>query len=135
MALVVTKAGARFLLDAQFTFTPCRMHLYQNDVTPDVDTVVGDLTECDFGGYTSLSVAGWSVAITVSDHAKTFANLLQWQHDLAGASNDIYGYWIEDANTADLLWVERDPAAPVDISVTNPLYQVIPTFTRISEFP
>ncbi len=133
MPLVVPKVGAIFLLDQQNGIF-YEMHLYKNDLTPDLDTVVSDFTEADFGGYAALTITGWSAAITVADHAKSIANMCQFTHDGGGSANNIYGYYVVVQGSGELVWAERDPNAPVLIDAAHLLYQVITAFTRISEF-
>lgn len=38
-------------------------HLYQNDFTPDENTLLTDLVECDFTGYVAVAVAFGAVGI------------------------------------------------------------------------
>ena len=49
-------------------------HLYKNDLTPDKDTVLGDLVEANFSGYSAVTVTAWnygSIGLDAEDRAFT----------------------------------------------------------------
>jgi len=109
--LVISNPGERLLLDWALrlsTAPALKLKLYSNDWTPDADTVVADLTECTFGGYSahSLTRAAWIAATTDTDGtAKTAQSAVNWT---VSSSGNVYGYWVEtDEATPVLVWAER----------------------------
>lgn len=51
------------LLGSTSVSSTCYLRLFQNDITPDVDSVFSDFTTCTFNGYTtkSLSRGSWTI--------------------------------------------------------------------------
>jgi len=113
MALVICDAGELRLLDLMLktaldvdeTFT---LHLFKNDITPDASSAVGDFTEADFTGYSSVSLlrATWTSAVTDTGVATTqYGNSpLSWS--CTGSGNTVYGAYVLDGN-GDLVWAEK----------------------------
>lgn len=87
------------------------LRLYQNDYTPNLGTVIGDLTEATFTGYAAVDVAEFSSTRLRSDVAgnayyvdPAVATFLQTGTTI---TNTVYGYYLTDATGADLLAVGR----------------------------
>ena len=111
------------------------VHLYQNDVTPDRDTVLGDLTECAFTGYATRDVPVADFTLTgVVAHVGGIQALPVANTNASGGAVTVYGYFITDETDAILLAVARDDAAPVSVPVGDP-YLVVPilgTYSSLS---
>src|SRR6185369_1853146 len=90
-------------------------HLYKNDLTPDKDTVLGDLVEADFSGYSSVTVTAWnygSISLDAEDRAFTTGTPdAVFTHSGGATDNDIYGYYVL-GNSGELMWVQRYDDAP-----------------------
>src|SRR5689334_12099590 len=72
------------------------LHLYQNNYTPVAGSSSANFTECDFGGYASVNLSGWSsVAIDGSDRGYQTASLASFIAD-GSSSNTVYGYYMLD---------------------------------------
>ncbi len=135
MALKVPDPSERALLDAltgSTLLTGCHVRLYKNNYTPVDATVVGDLTAADFQGYSQANLASPAAATTVSNKAVTSWDQVTYTKGAGGTGNSIYGYYVVDS-AGNLLWAERDPAAPVDMSVDGNQYKVTPKLTLNSE--
>lgn len=83
------------------------LHLYQNNLTLDESTVIGDFTECDFTGYTQVTLTNtsWSEAGIVDGVAYSWYGNDPLEYTCASGSNMIYGYYVTN-ETGDLLWCE-----------------------------
>lgn len=109
------------------------MHLYKNDYTPVAGSTLGSFTEADFNGYASQTITTWSAASTSASVCSSTATALTWTKSAGGTTNNVYGYYVEDAD-GELLWAERDPSAPGRLSATGDTYTVTPEFQLVSEF-
>ena len=138
MSLVVCQDGDKLILDsitAGIFFKNYVWHLYKNNYTPVVTSVLGDFTEADFDGYKSgLTVTSWTAAAISSSHAVSTGNVLTWTKAAGATSNNIYGVYVSDSGGKTLCYAERDPSAPVSMSVTGATYSYTPSFSTISEF-
>lgn len=110
----------------------CEVGLFQNDLTPDIDTGPGDVVDADFSGYGLLTANNWTGAFIFGDGAKSTSDLLQFEHDGGATDNDIYGYYVN--LDGDLVWLERFDAAPVVMAAGSPPIIIIPAFTLRSLF-
>lgn len=70
--------------------------LFQNDITPDADTVIGDFTEADYSGYASQDLDWGSTPDTDSD-GRAFAITQELAFPVASSgSQTVYGWYAED---------------------------------------
>ena len=104
------------------------VHLYQNDVAPGPDTVVGDLTEADFSGYAASAAlvfggpfqnADGEIEMDLPSH--------QFDHSGGAVANVIFGYYVLTTG-GDLLFAERFAASIPMIVITNSIV-VLPRFS------
>ena len=109
------------------------IHLFQNNYTPVDGTVVGDFVEATFDGYGSQGVSTWGSPTIVGPRGQTQAASNTWTKAAGTNPNLIYGYYILDG-AGNLLWAERDPAAPIPMNVAMDTYTITPGFTTRSEF-
>ena len=81
-----------------------QLKLYTNNITPTVNTVVGDLTECADGGYSAyaLTPASWTVAWDTDHSGATFTvdNTITF-----AASASIYGAYLTNADGTVLMGI------------------------------
>lgn len=110
MPLVVPDVGELYILAAWISgFPPSSLfvRLYQNNYTPLDSTILSDLTVATFSGYSQQSVT-LGTPTEVANKAKTVGTAPQvFTHNGGGTSNTIYGYYVVDTSTGDLVWVER----------------------------
>ena len=94
------------------------LRLYQNDMTPTPNSVVGDFTIADFGGYTSKTIATWGDPwIDALGRAITLAPTQTWAATGVAPSNLVYGWYFLDVN-GDLALAGRFDA-PVSMGVVT----------------
>lgn len=93
--------------------------LFQNDFTPNVNTVLADFTEADFSGYASVNqVATWLTPFVDANGIPRMMNAqMQFDHDGGVTANAIFGYWVEKAITGELLWAERFVDGPFNLAL------------------
>lgn len=92
------------------------LNLFQNDITPTKDTVVGDLDVATFDGYAPKTLTTWGAAYLGPDgRVYTVAPSQQWNPTGAVTPNVIYGYWIED-KAGTLVMAGRFDDGPVPMN-------------------
>lgn len=140
MAAVHSHIGLKFALDtylAGVITAAFRLHLFVNAITPDVDTVIGDLVEADninFPGYAAQDLTPYGAAFDDGDHARSTAATYTFTVSSPGPGLDIYGYFVTDSSDGGLYWCERDPDAPVAIgTVAGSTYKVTPNLSDTNE--
>jgi len=115
MTLVLQDGGLTRKLEdlrAAWNSTALKMHLYSNNFTPLVTSVVGDFTECTFSGYSSQNIVTWGAASVASHIGKIQAAPITFTRSTSGASQNVYGYYVTDAAGTVLEWAELDPSGP-----------------------
>lgn len=104
-------------------YTGAKLHLFSNDITPNRDTVLADLTETLASGVVG-QVVTWSVAFfdPEGNPVSTIGELLFIQ---TGATNgDVFGAYLTNGASNKLLWSARLDPAPfhfIGIGTTLPL--------------
>lgn len=90
-------------------------HLYTNNVTPDRDTVLGDLTEMTAAGYVEITVDDSDFSLDgVAAHVGSLLAAPIAFENTSGGALDAYGYFATNAAGDELLAVARFDAAPVN---------------------
>ncbi len=102
------------------------VHLYRVDHVPAAGDLVTDYVEADYEGYAAQAATTWSAALTLGPTTFTEADELAFVKGVGGTGNDVWGYYVTDAGGTVLLWAERDPAPPVDMSGDGNVYRVTP---------
>lgn len=113
---------------------PLTARLFQNNITPDEDTVLGDFTESDYAGYAAQVLTGWtSIGYDVDFRDVIQAALLNWE--ITSGTQDVYGLYVTNAGNTVLWWCERRAAGPIALDAsTNPSFVLTPRFSGTSEF-
>ena len=104
------------------------LHLYSNDVTPNEDTVLGDLTEANYAGYSaptltrSVSGSTWETPTTTANVTSSRYNPSTPQSfQSSSGTQQVFGWYATGATSGNLLMVERFATAPETIDDTTPL--------------
>jgi hypothetical protein len=120
-------------LNIASTHYPDKLKLFKNSATLSHATVLSDLTEADFSGYSAYSLAGGAVAGALDGSGRAVASYTAHTFTKSGATgNTIYGYWVEDS-TGALLWCELFDT-PIPMTVDGAFIQITPKFTDASQF-
>lgn len=100
MAVVIPKeAWVNMADEVHAQYTDYSVHLYQNDFTPDENTVLTDLTVATYSGYSSKADQVTLHELNVGRNQ----GQAQWPkqdfaHDGGGTSNTVYGWFIKRVN-------------------------------------
>lgn len=108
--------------------------LYQNELTPDEETTIDDITPADFGGYEGLqSLPSWEEEATWDSPRAVIEHPARtWTADGTAPSNVIYGFYVVD-QSGNLAWVVPNENGPTTMGLTGQTYTVTPFFARKSE--
>lgn len=139
MALVVPNEGELELLDkmikdALSSDEDYILKLFQNNYTPDADAASGSFTEASFTNYAAKTLARttWNAAVTNgSGRGETSYGASPQAWTCGASGNTVYGYWVEGASSAKVLWAERFGTSRVLAS--GDILNIQPKFTLHSE--
>lgn len=126
----------RILVNPDTELVPWSALLFTNDYTPDESTVLADLTEPTFAGYSRRSVdpATWTAPALVGHYAKSSWGSVPLEWTNGGAVDvTVYGYALYDSLFSRLVLVERFD--PDDIRAVAPgdTIKVLPVFSHRSQ--
>lgn len=100
--------------------------LFQNDVVPDVNTVLADLDEADFAGYADVNGPTWGTPyIDVDGNALVTAASHEFVASGPTPANTIYGWYMTDDPATKLLAAYRF-STPVGINATGDGLTLVP---------
>jgi len=114
---------------------PWTLILWVNDITPDADTVLGDLVEATFPGYAraTLSRADWTVPVVHSGcaHSTWGTDPILWF--VTGPTSDVvYGYAMVDLILGVLRTVQRFDNADIQPLAPGQRIALLPEYTLTS---
>jgi len=106
------------------------LNLFANNITPSESNVLGDFVEAGFNGYASANL-DYSPSITgpVSNVYTITPPAIVFTSTGGGSNTNVYGYYVTDHTNTNLLWAERDPSAPLDMSINGATYTVTAKLT------
>lgn len=109
--LVLANSGALRNLRVLLANSTLEIGLYQSDTQPERDSVLSDFAECDFSGYARKVVlpGDWQDPYLDHKQAKSIGPGLAWEFSSGAVENLIFGYFVIDQDTDELVWAERDP--------------------------
>jgi hypothetical protein len=122
-AIVVPLIGLRKILDSLTGTGPSNVlnasafRLY-SAISPALgqNTVLGDFTECTFGGYSSVNVSSWGAATVLGNRGKIDATDLLWTCNGSGGQN-VLGVYVTDNSGVYLIFAEQfDSAIPMFVN-------------------
>jgi hypothetical protein len=90
-----------------------RVKLYSSDTTPAETDTAATYTETSGGGYSDVALvaATW----TVTGGNPTTATYPEITISFTGAAGNVYGYYVVQETSGDLMWAERFTSAPLNI--------------------
>jgi len=86
------------------------LHLYTNDPTIGVGTVIANITEATAAGYNPITLVGTGWTTTTPANLGT-AVYSEVTFTFTTAVS-IYGYYVTSTNSSTLLWLEKFSSAP-----------------------
>lgn len=102
------------------------VHLFDNDIVPNIDSVIADFTEATFAGYAASTAIVWSTSFRNSlNQAQTVGDTKTFQLSaLPGAT--VYGYYL---TVGGALRASERFAAPVPLALVGNAVVLVPTYT------
>ena len=133
MNQIYVDEGLLYLLN-QMLANDIILHLYTNNVTPDHDTILGDLVEAVFTGYApiTLHLADWVFQGVNAHQGFALAGPVGFLNS-SGSDQSAFGYYFTDALSTFLIAAVRFNAAPI-VKHDAQTFPVIPTWGDFSEF-
>lgn len=134
MALVVVNNGESIALSylTNKVATPENLvvNLYKSNTTPAENDTTATYTASTFTGYAAQTLTGatWGAPVTGNPTSITYGAQLTFTCSGASSEN-VYGYFITRLGTGDLVWAERDAAAPFPIANSGDAVKITPTIT------
>ena len=106
--ITVSSAADDKLLKAIVGSLWIRIHLFINDRRPSYWDTVHDYVELDGHGYmpVTLTPQDWRLARDKKERLYTEARAAAWEFG-PGNPQRVYGYFVTDQSSGDLLWAER----------------------------
>lgn len=133
MTGVVTNGGKGIIGDysvnKQATSQNLILKLFKNDFTPVLGSVVGDLTEATFTGYSAITLTGASWTNTPGDPVTMSYAEQTFTSSADQTAQSIYGYYLVRATGGELIIAERFTGGAVTIQNNGDAIRITPSFT------
>jgi len=130
MAIVLPNAAEVIALRAIINDEELDVRIFQNDITPDDDTVLADFTEADFIGYAPAMLISEDFSTTPGTAGNPAVSLynfvVSFTSTASQASQNCYGYYVVGRTSGDLRWCERFTDAPYNIVNNNDSFGLTP---------
>jgi hypothetical protein len=131
-----TTAGALALLEDAVDWQASlggdwTLHLFSNNYTIVDGTVLGDVVEAAFSGYSAITPT-WAAPALVSGVPTRIASSVTWTYT-GGSTYTVYGMYMTDAANTVLLGGFNFPA-PVVLTVAQPSYSGQLNFQSSSQY-
>lgn len=127
MAAIIVNTGRVVLFDyivgKDTTTEPLTLHYYVNQPTVTAATVIGDLTECTEGGYSSIALTGGSW--TASGTSTVYSTQQTTTFTASPGTQTIYGYYYTLTTTGTLFAVE-DLAVAFPVNANGDILRMTP---------
>lgn len=137
---VLPNEGIGALLEYQLSapipgVLPWELWFWVNDIVPDYTTVLADLIEASWGGYSraTLDRSGWSVPTVSAGCARSqwAADPLSWTVT-SGPLETIYGYALVDRAVGVIRGIQRLADDDIQALVIGATVSIVPEFTLTS---
>lgn len=106
------------------------VHLFENNITPNKDTVVGDLTEPSYVGYSSVAITGWGTPGYNADGSITVTaeNVAEFVGPALAGGPSIYGYFLKGGGAGTPLLRIVKFTNPVSLADDTRVLDVVASF-------
>lgn len=129
MLHVANGAKPYILLQTQTYWDTQWCGLFVNNIVPDDDTVLTDLTECSDSGYAAdgRQHPSFGGAILNGDNqGEMEADEITWTFSLAGGNFTVYGYFFASLSSSGSLIIVERAATPFAVTAAGQTYTVKP---------
>lgn len=113
-----------------------KARLFSNNYTVLATTVLSDLVEASFSGYSAQLLSGWSTPSIGGDgSAGTYPAPVTFTPTSSGGSGNLYGYYITDSTGTILLavWNFTSPPSAITVPIGVGL-QIQPNYSVLSRY-
>lgn len=130
MAATIVDADLTAFLDAINTYVESNweLGLFKSNTTITRATVMGDLTEADFGGYARIALNDFAGATLAGNVASAVSTAEVFAYTSGTANATVYGYFVYDSAAAKLVIAEKFTVAK-SMSVAGDTITITPTDT------
>lgn len=130
MALTVPNQGEQIILEALVNKTAPEtlvLCLYSNNATISETLTEAGVTEVSGNGYSNITLTGsnW----TTTPGAPTEISYPQQTFTFTGAAGNVYGYYVKQATSGKLVWIEAFTDGPYNIQNNGDQIKVTPKIT------
>lgn len=110
-----------------------RLRLFKNNASISEDTVIGDLTECDYPGYAYQLGNTWTTPALVSgEYESNCGNKFFIRGAGASSAQTAYGYYCTDSADDALLWCDKF-SSTFDMSDDGDVAGILPKMRCLTE--
>lgn len=129
---VITDEGIEAILSLVYQivdWSPFDVGLFKNNHTPVVGDTMASLTEADFPGYAPVNLNSTPTHLPMVAHV----GFLQWNavsftRSSGAGSQTIYGYFVREPVSPQLLWAQLLPV-PVVVTTVGQIIIVTPQYS------
>lgn len=125
----------RILDPASADHATWRLILFVNDITPDADTVLADLTEATWAGYSFVTMipGNWTTPeVDTGCATSTYGTTPLTWYVTGGPLQTNYGYAMIDPGAGVIRFVQRFEPADIQPVVVGARVILLPTYTLTS---
>lgn len=118
--IVISQSALLLAIDAVTTALSGshKVGLFKNDITPTINTVIGDVEEADFTGYVAVTNSGWEAAAWAGQGAayQYMDTPAVFQPSGTTVSNVIYGWFFYATGTPNVYIMGERFASPIPMN-------------------
>lgn len=107
--------------------------LFVNNATPTWNWTMASIVEASFTGYTRV-ITNWGTAGAFGQGGFFSIGGRSFVCTGAGPVQNVYGYFVQDVSTGDLIWAERFDSAPFPVQNVGDTVAFIPQWNGVSQF-
>lgn len=125
------EATSRVIKDAISGVLPWTLLLWVNDYDPDATTVIGDLTEASFAGYSQITLdrAEWTTPVVdVDTVVSTWKTVPQLWQCTDTSDQTIYGYAFVDLLSGVVEFVQRLEDVDITEMTLGRVFTLLPRY-------
>ena len=110
------------------------VHMFDNNYTPDIGTIVGDLMEATFPGYATSTAVEWGAVYNIEGGKAVQGDRKQFTASGAvDPQQTVYGYYLMSGDVSPkYLGAERFDT-PVALALAGDAVGVVPSFSVVNQ--
>jgi len=120
------------LVDTGAVLDGATLCLFQNDISPTANTVIGDITACDYSGYAAEAITWLDPSISEDGHIEMIGIAGEFRPTASTTPNNVYGAYILGSGGALFAAGRLDDAPEYMGATTNSM--LLTVRVRLSPF-